>query len=79
MALKLSQEMIGGCDKEIPRSRRTNVSQDNSAVVEDKARYSASALERATVLCFLALQEIQVSPRKVQKPVVERRVDGQPP
>ena len=50
----------------------------SSAVVEAMARYSASALDRATVGCFLALQEIHVLPRNVHKPIVERRVEGHP-
>ena len=49
-----------------------------SAVVEAMARYSTSALDRATVGCFFVLQGIHVLPRNVQKPIVERRVEGHP-
>ena len=41
-------------------------------------RYSASALDRDTVDCFLALQEMQLLPRNVQNPVVDRRLIEQP-
>lgn len=50
----------------------------NSAVVEERARYSASAVERATIGCFLAFQEMQLDPRKTQNHVVDRRVALQP-
>ena len=40
--------------------------------------YSASALDRETVGCRLADQEIRLSPKKTQKPDVERLVVGQP-
>jgi hypothetical protein len=36
------------------------------------ALYSASVLERDTVACFLALQEIKFGPKKTAKPPVER-------
>ena len=49
-----------------------------SEVVEAKVQYSASALDLATVFCFLAAQEIQSDPKLTQYPVVERRVNGQP-
>ena len=42
------------------------------------AQYSASVLELETVGCFLALQEIQLEPKKVQKPVVGCHLVGQP-
>lgn len=49
-------------------------SQVNSAAVEAIALYSALTLERATVGCFLELQEMQLLPRKVQYPEFDRRV-----
>lgn len=39
-------------------------------------RYSALVEERATVDCFLAHQEIGFEPKNTQKPLVERRSDG---
>ena len=77
-ALRLSQCKIGGHGNGIPRSRRMKDSQVNYAAMEAIARYSASALERATVDCFLALQEVQLPPRKVQKSVMYRLVIRQP-
>jgi hypothetical protein len=47
-------------------------------VVSVRARYSASVLERDTICCFLLCQEIKESPKKKQKPVVERRSVGSP-
>ena len=43
------------------------------------ARYSASAEERDTMVCFLAFQETNEWPKKIQKPVTERRVSEQVP
>jgi len=34
--------------------------------------YSASVLDRATVACFLALQEIRLDPKNTAKPPVDR-------
>ena len=48
--------------------------QISSAVVDAIAQYSDSVLDPATVGCFLALQEIQFAPRKIQYPVVDHRV-----
>ena len=73
-ALRLSQCKIGGHGTGIPRSRRMKDSQVHYAAMEAIARYSASALKRATVDCFLALQEMQLSPRKVQKSILYRLV-----
>lgn len=42
-------------------------------VVSARALYSASALERASTVSFLLLQEGGESPKKGQKPIVERR------
>jgi len=50
----------------------------SSAVVEAKARYSASAVDQDTVACFLAPQDIKFVPRKIANPVVERRSSLQP-
>ena len=37
------------------------------------ARYSDSALDRATTVCFLLFQEIRFPPKKTQTPVVDRK------
>ena len=42
------------------------------------ARYSTSALDLKTVSYHFDDQDIKLSPRKTQKPEVERRVSGQP-
>lgn len=53
--------------------------QVNSAAKDANARYSASALDLATVPCFFEDHETQLDPRKTHNPVVDRRVSGQPP
>ena len=42
------------------------------------ARYSASALDRDTVVCRLEDQETRELPMKMKKPEVERLMSGQP-
>jgi hypothetical protein len=44
-------------------SQSRYVIQVSSAAVEARARYSASALERETVGCFLEVQERQLAPK----------------
>lgn len=41
------------------------------------ALYSASAEERETTACFFDRHEMSDCPRKIQKPVTERRESGQ--
>jgi hypothetical protein len=40
------------------------------------ARYSASAVEGATVYCFYLIQDSGESPHKIDKPVVEHLSEG---
>jgi len=40
------------------------------------ARYSASAVEGATVYCFYLIQDSGESPQKIEKPVVEHLSEG---
>lgn len=42
------------------------------------AQYSASALDRATVICFFACREIQLEPTNKQHPEVDHPVSGHP-
>jgi hypothetical protein len=51
----------------MPRSQRINHNHVNSAAIYAMERYSASALDQATLDCFLALQEIQLLLKMVQK------------
>lgn len=46
-------------------------SQIISLATEERALYSASADELATVGCFLDFQETRESPRKILKPIVD--------
>ncbi|RDX76086.1 hypothetical protein CR513_43960, partial [Mucuna pruriens] len=50
----------------------------NSQVVEAIARYPTSALERATIFCFLLFQETTFFPIDMQKPIVDRLSMGDP-
>lgn len=50
----------------------------SSQLVKAMARYSASAEERETVVCFFDFHEINESPRKMQKPVTDLLVSAQP-
>jgi hypothetical protein len=43
-----------------------------SAVAFAIALYSATVLDRATVACFHALQDIRLEPKKMAKPPVDR-------
>jgi hypothetical protein len=53
---------------------RSCCTQQHLAMTCTTARYSASALERETVLWRFEDQDIKLSPRKTQKPEVERHV-----
>ena len=52
---------------------RNQVTSQKAAAIE---RYSAFALDRETVFCFLVFQEINEFPRNIQYHVVDRRVPG---
>ena len=64
--------MMVGFVNEIWKSCKSYLIQINSLIVAAKARYSALAEDRATVVCFLAFQEIKDSPKKMQNPVTKR-------
>ena len=76
-AAKLSHlSSVGGkfCN---PMSFRSAAIQVISQAVKAIALYSASAVDRATTLCFLDFQEIGELPRRMQNPEVESLVAGQ--
>ncbi|BAT75172.1 hypothetical protein VIGAN_01299200, partial [Vigna angularis var. angularis] len=50
----------------------------SSHVVKDIDRYSASALDLATTLCFLLFQDIRFPPSRTQYPVVDLLSIGEP-
>lgn len=50
----------------------------SSAVVEAKAQYFASVVDRDTVACFLAPKDIKFLPKKIAKLEVERLSSLQP-
>lgn len=59
----------------LPRRCRN---QEHSTTALAMARYSASALDRDTIVCRLDDHETRELPRKTQNPEVERRVSGRP-
>ena len=59
----LSHHKRGEGETRKPSSKSREVSQDISAAVLAKALYSASVPERATIACFLQLQEMRLVPR----------------
>ena len=63
----------------ILKSFRSCTNHRISLVTLAKARYSASAEERATVVCFFDFQEIKASPKKTQYPEVDFLVSTQFP
>ena len=50
----------------------------SSHVARVIARYSALALDPATICCFLLFQDIRLPPMKIQYPEVERLSVGEP-
>ena len=73
MALRLSENKVGGNYTGTRRSNNNDFINCNSIVAVTIARYSASVEERATVSCFVELQEIGLTPRKIRKAPVEVR------
>ena len=61
-----------------PRSFNKECNQVTSRAVRAIARYSASADERATTVCFLVFHESGTSPRKMQYPEVDLHVAKHP-
>jgi hypothetical protein len=74
----LSQKSNAACGWSILKSLSKDISQTISHAVEAMDQYSASAENRDIVCCFLDFKEIRDSPKKTQKPVMERRVSGHP-
>lgn len=68
---RLSQTRVG-VRNDTRSSRKRDCNHNNSAVAFAMPQYSASALERATRVCFLELQETKFGPRKRHEPDVER-------
>ena len=66
MAPMLSHQRTCGDAHDCPSSCRRDWSHFTSAAAFARALYSASVLERATVTCFLQLQEMRFVPKKIQ-------------
>lgn len=62
----------------IPNSHKRRWSQIISALAEDIARYSASAEDFETVVCFLHFHEIREFPRNIHQLVVDLQESRQP-
>ena len=75
----LSQNRLIGYAINTPKDARRDLSQINSLVTMAMARYSASADDRETVVCFFVFHEIGDRPMVTKYPVSERRVRGQAP
>ena len=76
MAQRLSENKVGG-DCNGTRSSDNNDFTDCSSIVAmTMARYSALMEDRATVRCFVELQEIGLEPRNMRKAHVEVRSSG---
>ena len=73
----LSHHNVGD-GKTIRSSWRSELIQSNSEVALAIALYSASVLDRATLGCFLELQETKLLPRYMRNPLVERRSEESP-
>jgi hypothetical protein len=74
----LSQKTIVADESGQPSSPRRERSHEHSATAFATPWYSASALERETVVCRFEDHETRASPRKMQNPEVERLVSGHP-
>ena len=70
----LSNKNLAGCECSIPRSCKMYWSQVISQQTDAMEPYSASALERETMICFLVFQEIRECPRKMKYHVADRLV-----
>ena len=57
-----------------PRSRRRECNHCTSQSICVKAIYSASADDLETVCCFFDRHEIGLSPKKVQKPLIDMQM-----
>jgi hypothetical protein len=69
----LSHQRIGGCESPRPSLEIKEVSHVIFAATLARALYYDLVLKRATVGCFLQLQEIRLAPKKMQWPLVERQ------
>ena len=78
VAPKLSHQSraLAGCG--IPNSVRSFCTHNISTVAFAKALYYASVEDLETVGCFLAVQEIKLSPRNTAKPPVDLLSSTQP-
>src|SRR3954471_9983281 len=71
MAAWLSQNRMIGCECLTSKSFNKFFNQVISQHVEAMERYSASAVDRATVVCFFVFHEIGDCPRNTQYPVTD--------
>lgn len=78
-ASSLSQKSSTGRQWKTRTSCTNYLSQTNSQVVVAMTRYSTSAEEWETTICFLVFKEMGLSLNRIKKPVVECQVVGQLP
>ena len=78
MTPRLSENKVGGNCTGIISFDNNNFTHCSSVATAVMARYSASVEDRAIVCCFVELQEIGLTPRKMRKAPVEVRSSGLP-
>ena len=76
MAPRLSNNNVGDNCTGARNFDNNDFTHCHSAAITTIARYSASVEERATVHCFVQLQEIGLAPRKIRKALVKIRSSG---
>ena len=76
MAPRLFENKVGGNCTEARSSDNNDFINCNSTAVTAIARYSTSVEERATVRCFVELQEIGLAQRTIRKTLMEVRSSG---
>ena len=78
MAPRLSENIVGGDYIETRSSDSSEFTHCSSIAAAAMTQYSASVEDRATVHCFVELQEIGLAPRNMRKAHVEVRSSGLP-
>ena len=76
--LTLSHHNKGGLERNMPKSRRSILIQNNSAAIEANALYLASVEDLETVDYFLADQVIGQLPKKTTMPKIDLQSTGSP-
>jgi len=65
--------------RKTPNEARKSLTHTSSLTADVRERYSASADDRETVVCFLVFQDIGEPPSLIKYPVRDRREIGHAP